>query len=181
MDDIHARIPADDNANIVAGCSARCAVGHDHQGNAAPHVLEQAGQLITQRSYGCDESCSGNVRHVILPDTQTRRHAKFMRLYMYTLMCVRASACFRQHSNFMFIAQFFLGKLAAHSWTNKSPIHQNKPDSWDCSEIAEHRRTKSCFMLRPRFLFTTNHRRTFDSQMKLEEPTAGYKQFFYYH
>ena len=42
VDVLHARVPGRDSARIVAACPARCAVGHDAQGHAAAHEVEQA-------------------------------------------------------------------------------------------------------------------------------------------
>jgi hypothetical protein len=39
---IHARVRVDYCADIVAGCSARCALGHDVQVHAATHEFESA-------------------------------------------------------------------------------------------------------------------------------------------
>ncbi len=43
---LHARVPGDDCADIVAAHAARCAVGHDLQENAAGHEVERAGAVV---------------------------------------------------------------------------------------------------------------------------------------
>ncbi len=44
---------------IVARCSARCAVGHDHQVHAAPHDDEQAGQNAGHHADAGEEGGGG--------------------------------------------------------------------------------------------------------------------------
>ena len=41
LDVSHPLVPADDCADIVAACPARCAVGHDAQRHAAAHEVQQ--------------------------------------------------------------------------------------------------------------------------------------------
>ena len=43
MDVLHARVPADYYSDIIAACSARCALGHDVQAHSAAH---EAGRAI---------------------------------------------------------------------------------------------------------------------------------------
>ena len=83
MDGLHARVPADDCAVVVAAHAAGGAVGHDVQANAAGHEIEEAE--------------SGDDTSSLVIESETRMKARELELEAFG----RVVSCFNGYHKFI--------------------------------------------------------------------------------